>query len=254
MEDFMKILNFGAMITLALSIVSCAMFKSPPSQKSAQSTNQQEPQQTVQVMNQDQEAFDKAAKLTSGWPDSSMSAAKEIISKYGDPQEATTDSLIWRNVAPFKKIIVHKEVYSHRFPLLHQNALEHVVDYKADLNRVDDVWRYNGSIVLDRTKGEMSSFANNEAMNILGLNLAHDVLSGKISADAARIIFGKETMNYLNGKKTAQISVLRFGNQFQTADPGESVTNKIRWIGDPTQQKRSGNNLGTRQAQEEKNK
>lgn len=257
MEDvFMKFLNYGATVTIALSLVSCAMFKSPPTPKTSQSAAQQIPQQqTVQVVNQNQAALEKANKFASGWPDSSINAAKEIIAKCGDPHETTSDSLIWRNVAPFKKIIVHREVYSHKFPLLHQNSLEHVVDYRADVSKVDDVWRYNGSIVLDRTKGEMSSFANSEAMNILGLNLAHDVLTGRMSADSARITFGKETMNFLNGNKTAQTSVLRFGHQFQTADPGESVTNKIRWIEDPSLQKRSaGRDLETRQAQEEKKK
>lgn len=176
-----------------------------------------------------------------------------MISKYGEPQETTSDSLIWRNIAPFKRLIVHKEVYSARFPLLHQNAIEHVVDYKAPMSRIDDVWRYNGSIVLNRTMGEMSSFADNEAMNILALNLAHKVLSGAMSADAARITFGKETIKFFNGEKTADTSVLSFGGQFQTPDQGESVANKIRWIGDPANQKRTpAQKLNTRQAQEEK--
>jgi hypothetical protein len=175
-----------------------------------------------------------------------------MISKYGDPHEKTSDSLIWRNVAPFKKIIVHREVYSHRFPLLHQNSLQHVVDYKAPAGKVDDVWKYNGSIVLDRTKGEMSSFADSEAMNVLALNMAHKVMSGSMSADAARITYGKETMNFLNGIDTENTQVLLFGSQYNTADAGESVTNKIRWSGDPAQRRPAQQRLNLKQAQEEK--
>lgn len=249
----MKKLNLGVVTCLCLSLTSCAMFKknepAPTTSKTSTPVGT-----NVQTENKNKEAFTKAASLTSGWPDSSITAAKDMIEKYGDPHETTSESLIWRNVAPFKEIIVHKEVYSHKFPLLHQNALEHVVDYRAPVGKIDDVWRYNGSIVLNQTKGEMSSFADNEAMNILALNLAHQVMTGKMSADAARVTFGKETMNYMNGQRTANTEVLAFGSQFNTADPGVSITNKIRWIGDPARARTpaTNQNINTRQAQEEK--
>ncbi len=245
----MKKIRLGILLSLSIGLVSCSTFK-----KDQQTTmNKTASTDNVQSKNINQDAFNRANSLTSGWPESSMQAARDMISKYGDPHETTSDSLVWRNVAPFKKIIVHKDVYSHRFPLLHQNSLEHVVDYKAPQGKVDDIWRYNGSVVLDRTKGTMSSYADNEAMNILSLNLAHKVLSGAMSADAARITYGKETMDFLNGKATANTSVISFGSQYNTADAGESVVNKIRWIGDPAQQRRSTQqNLNLREAQEEK--
>lgn len=246
----MKKVSLCGLVVLTMALTGCSHFKKggTPEQQTARTGAQQS--KNVQSDNKNQQAFDKAANLTSGWPDSSIAAAKEMITKYGDPQETTSNSLIWRNVAPFKEIIVHREVYSHRFPLLHQNSLEHVVDYKAPVGKVDDVWRYNGSVVLDRTKGQMSAMGENEAMNVLSLNLAHKVLTGNMSADAARITYGKETMDYLNGKKSANTQVLNFGNQFNTADAGESVTNKIRWIGDPAQKRQNNTNL--QQAQEEK--
>lgn len=239
--------NFSLVLALVMSVALTACSTTKKDSASTQGKN-------VQTENLDKDAVTKAAGLTSGWPDSSITAAKEMISKYGDPSETTSDSLIWRNIAPFKRIIVHKEVYNHRFPLLHQNALEHVVNYKAQAEKIDDVWRYNGSIVLDRTKGEMSSFAENEAMNILALNLAHDVLSSRMSSDAARVTYGKETIDFLNGKKTANTSVLKFGSQFETSDPGETVATKIRWIGDPANRREPSQNINVRQAQEEDKK
>lgn len=245
-----NILRF-VMIVMTLTLASCTMFQK---KQTVQTSRTNTPETTdVQTENPNQEAFSKAASLTSGWPESSVIAAREMIQKYGNPQETTSDSLIWRNIAPFKKIIVHREVYSHYFPLLHRNSLEHVVDYRAPVGKIDDVWRYNGSIVLNQTKGEMSSYAENEAMNILALNLAHKVMTGAMSSDAARVTFGKETMSFLNGKKTAYTQVLNFGAQFDTADEGVSIVNKIRWIGDPANQKRTpAQNINTRQAQEKR--
>lgn len=239
----MKNFSFAVAIIMTVALTSCSSTKKGTASNTGKN---------VQTQNLDKDAFTKAASLTSGWPDSSIAAAKEMISRYGDPMETTSDSLIWRNIAPFKRIIVHKEVYNHRFPLLHQNALEHVVNYKASPSRIDDVWKYNGSIVLDRTKGEMSSFAENEAMNILALNLADDVLSSRMSPDAARVTYGKETIAFLNGNKTANTQVLKFGNQFETSDPGETVATKIRWIGDPANKRQPAQNINLKQAQEEK--
>jgi len=240
----MKKVSFVVILGIAAAMTGCSSMKKD-NQSGAKSD------EVAQTTNRDEEATSKAQDMTTGWPDSATVAAKEMVSKYGDPDEKTSESLIWRNVAPFKRIVVHKTVYNHRFPLLHQNALEHVVDYKAPENKVGEVWKYNGSIVLDRTKGEMSSFAENEAMNILALNLADDIMRGRTHFSTARINFGKETIKHLNGEKTANTTVLKFGTQIQTADQGESVANKIRWVGDRSNQS-PRNNINTRQAQEEK--
>jgi hypothetical protein len=249
MEEKMKITHLAPALAIALALSGCSTFKKK--QPQAQSTTTTPESTQVQTENKDKEAFEKAASLTAGWPESSNLAAKDMIAKHGSPMEATSDMLIWRNVAPFKRIVVHKTVYSHKFPLLHQNSLEHVVDYRAPQEKIDDVWRYNGSIVLNRTKGEMSSFSDSEEMNILALNLAHDVMKGRYSSESARVMYGKETLNFLNGKNSAYTQALSFGNQVDTADIGESVVNKIRWIGDPTLRS-PAQNINTRQAQEEK--
>lgn len=250
----MKKLNYGVILALTAALTSCSMFKStsPSQQQQPGATPKSTQAQTEQ---RNKAAFDKANSLTTGWPQASITAAREMIEKHGDPQEVTSEELIWRNVAPFKKIVVHKTVYNHKFPLLHQNSLEHVVDYRAPVAKIDDIWRYNGSVVLDRTKGEMSSFSNTEAGNILALNLAHDVMIGKRGSENARVTYGKETLDYLNGKKTAMTQVLTFGGQYETADAGESVTNKIRWQGlEPRRAPTTTQPATLRQAEEERPK
>lgn len=251
----MKTLNYGVILALTAALTSCSMFKSssPEQQKQQPGGTPQSSQASTKASNK--AATDKANSLTSGWPDASITAAREMVEKHGDPQEVTSEELIWRNVAPFKKIVVHKTVYNHKFPLMHQNSLEHVVDYRAPVSKIDDIWRYNGSIVLDRTRGEMSSFAETEAGNVLAMNLAHDIMAGRRSADNARVTYGKETLNYLNGNKTAMTQVLTFGGQYETADAGESVTNKIRWQGlEPARAPAAPQTSTLRQAEEEKPK
>lgn len=242
----MKVLTLSLVTALSTMLASCSIFKA----KEPKKTNTVRAQNTqVQSEDSNKVAHDRAEALTSNWPQSSVIAAKEMVTKHGEPSEVTQDSLIWKNVQPFKRIIVHKEVYSSRFPLLHQNAVEHVVDYKAPMKKIDEVWNYNGSVVLDRVRGEMAAGGENESMNILSLNLANEVLQGKRTPDGARIQHGKEALNYLNGNKTAYTSTLAFGSQINTSDTGETITNKIRWVGDKTPAKTR--KMNDRQAEEE---
>lgn len=238
----MNHMNKVCMGILSLTLTSCAIFtKHEPLRGNARN-----PQSTqVQVVDVNKQAHERAVNLTSGWPDSAVTAAKEMVVRYGEPTEVTRDSLLWKNVPVFKRIIVHREVYSNRFPLLHQTPLEHVVNYDAKEGRIEDVSEYDGSIVFDRTRGEVSVSGENESMNILSINLAHNIMQGNMTPSQARIENGKETMNYLNGNRTAMTQALQFGNQINTADAGETITKKIRWEGESSKQKNQ------RQAQED---
>ncbi|MFA7614258.1 MAG: hypothetical protein WCY48_08475 [Candidatus Caldatribacteriota bacterium] len=234
----MSKINLALTLVLVSALTSCSMFK----QKKEPNPNLSA---GVQTENKNQDAFETASKLAAGWPQSSIVAAKELITKYGNPTETTSDQLIWRNFAPFKEIIVHKNLYSSYFPLLHQNPVEHVIDYKASPDRISNVWNYNGSVVLNRTKGEMSAFGPNEEMNVLSMNLTHKIMTGEIDEDRAKVIHGQETLDFLNGEKTSLTQSLIFGSQINTADAGEPVTDKIRWATG------SGIENFTKQAEEE---
>lgn len=92
------------------------------------------------------------------WPEESRKATDFMINKYGLPSGVTTDMLVWTDVKPFKKSIVYKEAVPHKFPMEHNDVLEHFIDYKApSSDAVAKVWDFDGSVILERTKGEMSA-------------------------------------------------------------------------------------------------
>lgn len=126
------------------------------------------------------------ANLIESWPDHSRGAAKAMIERYKLPQEVTSTKLTWFENGKFKRSTVHRDGALHQFPMAHFDVLEQVIDYRIPFNKVDDLWNFNGSIVLAKTIGEMSTWANNEEMNILTLNLAHEVITDKRSANEAR--------------------------------------------------------------------
>lgn len=210
-------LSLGTMLLTSCSMLNKGSQGAGGSQLSA-SSGDSSPRVSPEVLNQ----------YTSGWPQSSISAASKMIQKYGNPSESTPSLLIWRNIAPYKRVTVFREEVNHKFPLLHKDVIEHVVEYKVPVEKATDLTRFNGSVVFDRTRGELAARSDQESMNLLALNLAADILSGKKTASQARSEYGRFAVDYINGNKTTYTEGLQFGGQYNTADADESL--KINWV------------------------
>lgn len=121
-----------------------------------------------------------------GWPAASRRAAADTIARYGQPDDVTEDKLIWRDTGNFKKIMVSRELTSHRFPVPHADVLTYVVDYRVPASRFDDLAMFDGSVTANRTKGELGAHCDQHEMNMAALNLADDIITGKKTVAQAR--------------------------------------------------------------------
>lgn len=143
---------------------------------------------------------EEARQLVQDWPAAAKAAAEEMLRKYGAPQEMTATLLIWRNNRPWVRSLVHKDSVEHDFPVQHQDVLEQVAEYRVPLNFFEKLARFNGSVLPDRTRGELTAFCDREATNFLALNLAHDVISGAKSVEQARDAMAAGMHDILAGK------------------------------------------------------
>lgn len=124
--------------------------------------------------------------LTAGWPDPSRRVFEFMEKKYGNPAERSATMAVWQNVGPWKRVIVRSEAIPHTFPTPHVDVIEHVINYTVPPDMVDDLAEYNGSVIVDQTRGELSARCDSEAANILALNLAHEIITGKRTVADAR--------------------------------------------------------------------
>ena len=111
-------------------------------------------------------------QIISNWSAKPKEVANVMIKKYGNPQEATANMLIWYNNGPWKKTILFKEEIPHDFPKSHTDLLQQFIDYKTPVDKFDDLAQYDGSVIVERTKGEISARCDKEEMNFLALNLS----------------------------------------------------------------------------------
>jgi hypothetical protein len=166
----------------------------------------------------------RATEIISGWPDESREAAQLVVDKYGEPHEATDSFLLWYGVGPWKRIVASRTFWEHSFPAPHFDSVEGVLDYRVPVEHFTPLAEFDGSVVVERTAGEISARCHDEEANNLALNLVHDIVTGSKTVEEARSYYAKEFADYRRKKPTPYMEKLRFRTSSEgTTDPDERV-------------------------------
>jgi hypothetical protein len=143
-------------------------------------------------------------EIINNWKDQPKKIARKLISQYGQPDEITNERLIWHNNGPWKRSELINEEIPHNFPEPHHDSLLQAIPYRVPPDLVSELLKYDGSVVVERTRGEMAARCDDERANYLALNLAHEIITGKKSVDQARRFYAetvqqKKRQEYLEG-------------------------------------------------------
>jgi len=167
-------------------------------------------------------AMETVDQIVSVWPDVPREVAQTVMEAYGPPQEATPSRLISFNNRPWKRTILYRDVVQHDFPMPHPDLLEQFIDYQAPLEMYDELAVYDGSVIVERTKGEISARCDKEEMNFLAINLANDVAIGERTPDEARQFYAETAMAFMEGTSDPYVEGFVFEvPEGDTADPDE---------------------------------
>ena len=164
-------------------------------------------------------------EIVNGWPDVPKEVANTVMQGYGPPHEATPSRLIWFNNSPWKRTIVYRDVIMHNFPVPHPDLLEQTIDYEVPEDKFDDLAEYDGSVIVERTKGEMSARCDKEGANFLALNLAHEIITDQRDVGDARDEYARAMSEFMaNGTMDPYMQGFEFDLPTgQTADPDEEA-------------------------------
>lgn len=165
-----------------------------------------------------------AAEAIRSWPEESREAAQLVLDEHGEPDEVTQSQLTWHDAGSWKRIVATRTFYQHNFPAPHIDAVESVIDYHVPVDKFSSLAAFDGSVVVERTAGEVSARCHDLQANNLALNLMHDIVTGARDADEARQYYAKEFADFRRKKPTPYMQELRFatGNK-NAADPDERV-------------------------------
>ena len=154
-----------------------------------------------------------ASRIIQDWPEESREAAQLVIDQHGEPDEATASQLTWDHPGPWKRIVATKTFYPHDFPIPHTDSVESFIDYRVPVEKFTPIARFDGSVIAERTAGEVSARCHDEQANFLALNLMHDIVSGVRTVEEAREYYAKEVLDSRRKEPTPYMERLRFDPQ-----------------------------------------
>jgi len=166
---------------------------------------------------------DQVDKLTTSWPATSKKAVQATLDKYGPPDAATFETLVWHNPGPWKRGIVYGTEVNHNLPSQHKDCLMGFIDLKVPVEKIGDLAKFDGSLVYWRTAGELAAICHVEEANFAAINLAHDIVDGSKSVEEARTQLAQVMMAFEQGTKDPITQDFKFdvakGNQGDPDQP-----------------------------------
>jgi hypothetical protein len=166
---------------------------------------------------------EKGSEIIKRWDEVAREPAQLVIEKYGEPHEATESLLIWHSVGPWKRVVASKIAFRHNWPRPHWDAVESVIDYRVPVQYFTPIAQFDGSVIVERTAGEVSARCHDEEANFLALNLMNDIVTGQKTVQEARDHYVKEVLDYRRKLPTPDMTTLRFKPQRNGGDPDERV-------------------------------
>jgi len=165
-----------------------------------------------------------AEEIVKSWPETAREAANEMMDKYGAPDEATASLLLWHNNGPWRRTAAYREEAQHNFPAPHRDVLEQFIPYRVPVDKFDDLAAFDGSVLVDRTKGLMSARCAGEGGNILALNLAHEIVAGSKDVETARAAYAQAMKARKEGNTPEIMQRLMFElPREDTTDPDQAL-------------------------------
>ncbi len=187
----MKILT---LITLSMALVFTGCSSDKKDKKVASSAAAGAPAHPVADAAQVQQQI-------ASWSSQHKEIIQGLITKYGQPNERTSDSLIWHNNGPWAKTVVKRD--SMNKPLIQSASVN------VPAEKMGDVSLFNKNLVVDGSKNLVTSSANREDLNFLAINLTDEIVKGAMSPMEARRQYGQladahNRSGYLNTLKNDQ--------------------------------------------------
>lgn len=127
-----------------------------------------------------------AEKAIRHWSAGPRAAARRMMAEYGPPETASWRALRWTDNAPWLKTIVHRSAFPRLLGPRKRDWLEQTVSFAVPVGAVDDLHAFDDRIEINSAAGQLSSLSPDEATNILLLNLAYEVATGRRDVRSAR--------------------------------------------------------------------
>jgi hypothetical protein len=132
--------------------------------------------------------YEGAQAKSKEFADWSNISAGMMIEKYGKPDRIETHRLIWEYRGPWKRIAVWDEMgFFDNAPVARN--IENTIAYKVPDDKREALKTFSRGLHVSAERDELSARSASEERNFLLLNLADDIVEGRLSPEDARLSY-----------------------------------------------------------------
>lgn len=165
---------------------------------------------------------EQALSQLENWPAAPKNLGTTLVEHYGPPHEMTSTKMFWYRVGPWAQMELTADEVVHNFPTPHTDFFAQFVEYPVDPAKVAEVAAFDGSVIINRTAGQIGSRCDTEAANTLTLNVLVDLLEGRKTLDEARDFLAENLAAFGMGRDAPYAEKLQFAPVPSSPDPDES--------------------------------
>lgn len=147
---------------------------------------------------------EEARRVISVWPVVAQRTAEVVIEKYGPPDLAVSDRLVWYDNGAWKITTVYRD------PREHLDVLEQTIGYRVPQEKTAALAKLDLALRISRDNRSLSAVSESEETNLLALNLADEVVREKRSPEDARAFYLKTVVQWNAGKSSPYMKKLLF--------------------------------------------
>lgn len=177
-----------------------------------------------------------AQSVIASWPDKTKSAAQAMIEKYGPPDGATDKKLTWNDKDQWLTVGVYRDAIAHEAPLPHEDFIENKISYAVPDDKVAALAHFDHDLVIDEARGTLAAHSDSEEHNVLALNLANEIVTGKRGVASARSFLKKTLGESMAGKSSPYTEKLMFNPAENAVPPSAEPAPQIPGAEPGTQQ------------------
>jgi hypothetical protein len=191
---------------LAGSVTAAQAIEGPPPTEPATSSS------TLQATNPQASTYQQRdpQSVIASWPQKTKSAAQALIEKYGPPDAVSDKMVSWNDKDQWSMVGVFRDAVSSSEPTTHQDFIVNKINYAVPENKVGDLAHFDHSLVVDQARGTLAAQGDSEQHNILALNLANEIVTGKRSVASARSFQKKTLSESMAGRSSSYNESLMF--------------------------------------------
>jgi len=157
--------------------------------------------------------------VTAKWPEGARATAREMISKYGEPNRFSEGALVWIDNGPWQRTVVYRNAWPHFLGRKDKDYLEQTIAYRVPAEKIEDLKRFDRRLEINQSRGQLSSRSESEALNFLALNLADEIVNDKRGVDDARDFMAKTESLSRSGKTSRYTQGFLFPHRAEPQAP-----------------------------------